>query len=130
MFDSFGGDSDAEGGPEFSVFWRGGEADYESWRFDVERPWALHEAPVSGDRDGYESPDPPPEDVERAHGKVAESLDRLTEKQCFVLKLYWGLDGHRRHSFREIAALMGVEWQAVQGIHHRAMNTLRRRHAD
>jgi hypothetical protein len=66
MFDSFGGDSDAEGGPAFSVFWRGGEADYESWRFTAERPWALHETPVAGDRDGYESPYPPPEDVERA----------------------------------------------------------------
>ena len=32
--------------------------------------------------------------------------------------------------FEEIAALMGVKWQAVQGIHHRAMDTLRRRHAD
>jgi hypothetical protein len=33
--------------------------------------------------------------------KVAESFDRLTEKQCFVLKLYWGLDGHGRHSFEK-----------------------------
>jgi DNA-directed RNA polymerase specialized sigma subunit len=130
MFDPYGGESDAEGGPGFSVFWRGGEADYESWRFDIERPWALHETPVSGDRDGYESPDPPPEDVERAQLNVAKSFARLTEKQRFVLKLYWGLDGHRRHSFRQIAALMGVKWQAVQGIHHRAMDTLRRRHAD
>jgi DNA-directed RNA polymerase specialized sigma subunit len=130
MFDSYDADSDAEGGPGFSVFWRGGEADYESWRFDIERPWALHETPVSGDRDGSESPDPPAEDVERAQVNVAASFARLTEKQRFVLKLYWGLDGHGRHSFREIAKLMGVEWQAVQGIHHRAMDTLRRRHAD
>jgi hypothetical protein len=34
--------------------------------YTAERPWALHETPVAGDRDGYESPDPPPEDVERA----------------------------------------------------------------
>jgi hypothetical protein len=33
--------------------------------------------------------------------KVAESFDRLTEKQCFVLKLYWGLEGHGRHSFEK-----------------------------
>lgn len=40
-----------------------------------------------------------------------------------------GLDGHHEHSFREIAGLMGVKWQAVQRIHHRAMEALRRRHA-
>jgi hypothetical protein len=82
MFDSYGGESDAEGGPGFSGFWRGGEAGYESRRFDIERPWALHENPVSGDRDGYESPDPPPEEVERAQVYVEESFARLTKSSA------------------------------------------------
>lgn len=43
-----------------------------------------------------------------------------------MLKLSWGLDGNRQYSFREIAALMGVSWQAVQGIHERAIATIRR----
>ncbi|HEX3254245.1 MAG TPA: sigma factor-like helix-turn-helix DNA-binding protein [Gaiellaceae bacterium] len=126
MFDSYGGESDAEGGPGFTVSWRGGEADYDPWRLDVERPWALHETPVSGDRDGYETPDPPPENVELARDQVVEIFASLTEKQRFVLKLSWGLDGNRQYSFREIAALMGVSWQAVQGIHERAIATIRR----
>jgi hypothetical protein len=129
MFDSYGGESDAEGGPGFTVSWRGGEAEYEFWRFEKERPWALHATPVSGDRDGYVTPDPPSEDVDVARERITTMFEALTAKQRFVLKLYWGLDGHDKHSFRRIAALMGVEWQAVQGIHHRAMDTLRRRYA-
>jgi DNA-directed RNA polymerase specialized sigma24 family protein len=129
MFDSYGGNSDAKGGPGFSVFWRGGEAEYEAWRFDKERPWAIHETPVSGERDGDETPDPPPEEVELAREQVAQMFEGLTDKQRFVLKLKWGLDGHRRYSFREIASMMGVRWQAVQGTYNRALATLRKRHA-
>jgi hypothetical protein len=106
MFDSFEGDTNAEGGPGFSVFWRGGEDDYESWRFDVDRPWALHETPVSDDRDGDQTPDPPPQEVELAREHVTQMFEALTDKQRFVLKLKWGLDGHRPYSFREIASMM------------------------
>jgi DNA-directed RNA polymerase specialized sigma24 family protein len=130
MFHPYGGEWDAEGGPGFSVSWRGGEADYEPWRFDVERPWALHETPVSGDREGSETPDPPPENVELARDQIAEIFASLTDKQRFVLKLSFGLDGHRKHSFREIADYMGVSWQAIQHIYNRAMATLRRRYVD
>jgi DNA-directed RNA polymerase sigma subunit (sigma70/sigma32) len=72
------------------------------------------------------APDPPPENVELARDQVVEIFASLTEKQRFVLKLSWGLNGDRQYSFREIAELMGVSWQAVQGIHERAMATLRR----
>jgi DNA-directed RNA polymerase specialized sigma24 family protein len=131
MFDSYGVDSDAEGGPGFIVSWRGGEADYASWRFDKERPWANHETPVSGDRDGYETPDPPPEAVEEARTMGAAFLAGLTPKQRFVMELSWGIGprGDRQHSFREIAEYMGVSWQAVQSIYNRAMGTLRGRYA-
>jgi len=129
MFDPYGSEGDGEGRPGFIVSWRGGEADFESWRFDKDRPWALHETPVSGDRDGDLTPDPRPQGAELARQRIAAMLEALTEKQRFVLKLYWGLDGHHEHSFREIAGLMGVKWQAVQRIHHRAMEALRRRHA-
>jgi DNA-directed RNA polymerase specialized sigma24 family protein len=129
MFDSYGSESDAEGGPGFSVSWRGGDADYQPWRFDSERPWALYEIAVSGDRDGYETPDPHPEAVEEARRFGAESLAGLTPKQRLVLELAWGIGqrGDRQYSFREIAAYMSVSWQAVQAIYNRAIGTLRRR---
>jgi hypothetical protein len=88
MFDPYGSEGDGEGVPGFIVSWRGGEADFESWRFDKDRPWALHETPVSGDRDGDLTPDPPPQGAELARQRIAAMLEALTEKQRFVLKLY------------------------------------------
>jgi DNA-directed RNA polymerase specialized sigma24 family protein len=132
MFNSFGGDPDAEGGPGFSVSWRGGEADYEPWRFDVERPWALHETPVSGDRDGYATPDAPPEQAVWARKMIPIMLADLTPRQRFVMELHWdvGARANRRHTFEEIAGYMGVTKQAVHQIHGRALKKLHRRWAD
>jgi DNA-directed RNA polymerase specialized sigma subunit len=132
VFDSFEDDSDAEGGPGFSVFWRGGDADYVSWRFDTERPWALHETPVSGDRDGYITPNPPPEEVAVARERVATILEALTEKQKFVLQLRWGVGerAHRPYTCEEIGALVGgISKQAVSRIEKRALDTLNRKYA-
>ena len=78
MFDSYGSDSDGEGGPGFSISWRGGEADFDASRFDYERPWALHEIPVSGDRDGYETPDPSPEAALEAAALAEKMMGELT----------------------------------------------------
>jgi hypothetical protein len=128
MFDSSGADSDAEGGPGFVFSWRGGEADFKPNRFEKVRPWGLHETPVSGDRDGYETPGPPAQQAEWARKQVPILLACLTPKQRFVLSLYWGIhpgveDGHP-YSTREIAELMGVKQPAVQKLKDRAMSTL------
>jgi DNA-directed RNA polymerase specialized sigma subunit len=132
MFDSYEGESDAEGGPGFTVSWRGGEAEYELWRLDKERPWALHETPVSGDRDGYVTPDPQREDVELARERIAAMFESLTEKQRFVIQLRWGIGdrAHRRHTCEEIGRLMGgITKQAVARIEKRALEALHRKYA-
>lgn len=132
MFDLFGGESDTEGGPGFSVSWRGGEAEYEVWRFDREQPWALHETPVSGDRDGDETPAPPPGQALWARKVIPLMLAELTPRQRFVMELYWdvGPRANRRHTFEEIAAYMGITKQAAHQIHGRAMENLRGRWVD
>ncbi len=131
MFDSYGGDSAADGGPGFTVSWNGGEADYEPQRFDREQPWALHETPVSGNRDGHETPDPPPDRVLWAREFVPVVLAELTPRQRFVIELYWdvGVRAHRPYTFDEIAQFMGTTKQAVHQLHCRAMKTLRSRWA-
>jgi len=132
MLDSYGGDKDAEGGRGFIVSWRGGDADFDTWRFDKERPWALHETPVSGDRDGYETPDPRPPHAVWARSIVPIMLGELTPRQRFVMELYWDVGAHadRRHTFEEIPRYMGITKQAAQQLHERAMNSFRKRWAE
>lgn len=50
----------------------------------------------------------------------------LTDKQRFVLRASWGMEGGPGNSFHEIGELMGVTGAAVNRIYGRAMGTLRK----
>jgi DNA-directed RNA polymerase sigma subunit (sigma70/sigma32) len=55
---------------------------------------------------------------------LANGLEKLTPKQRFVIQRSWGLGGCGPFSFREIADVMGISFQAVHGIYSRAMREL------
>jgi RNA polymerase sigma factor (sigma-70 family) len=66
-------------------------------------------------------------DARRAEERAARlraALTALTVKQRFVLELAWGLRDGVEYSYREIAALMGVDRKTVYEHFHGGMNRL------
>lgn len=68
-----------------------------------------------------------PEDARTAEAQVESlraAIERLTPKQRFVIERAWGITDGVEYSFREIAALMGVTYNAVFKHYHAGMERL------
>ena len=60
------------------------------------------------------------------HERLWDALVHLTDRQRFVVKLYYGLNGAEAFTQREIAELAGWHLKTVQEHLHRAQRRLRR----
>ncbi len=75
--------------------------------------------------DGEGPYDPSMEDLTAQEG-VRLALERLGEREHYVIALRFGLEGHSEHTLAEIAAILGVSLERVRQIQVRAiakMNT-------
>ena len=73
-------------------------------------------------------PDQPPPDKSMwrnwAKTQLSTALDTLHEREQYVLRLYFGLDGNRELTLEDIGDLMGVTRERVRQIKKRALEKL------
>jgi RNA polymerase primary sigma factor len=56
---------------------------------------------------------------------LGEALDRLSERERYVVTLRFGIGVEREHTLAEVAAKLGVSLERVRQIQVRAINKLR-----
>lgn len=90
------------------------------WFLDEDGRWVLHWQTIYSDPDPVElDPDYGPE--------LILAMESLTDKQRFVIKCRYGMEGWPPLTVREIARLMGITHQGVSRLEQRAMVHLRER---
>ncbi len=66
---------------------------------------------------------------EELNHTMAELLGMLSERQQQVLRLYFGMEGHREHSLEEIGAILGISKERARQIEKQAIEKLQKQGA-
>lgn len=61
---------------------------------------------------------------ERVQSMIEESIDRLPERDAYILKSYFGLDGARGRNFAQIADELGLSRERVRQIQKQALKQI------
>jgi RNA polymerase sigma factor (sigma-70 family) len=59
---------------------------------------------------------------------LTDCLDHLTEREAFVLRLRYGLEGNPAHTLQEIADRLGLSRERVRQVENKALEKLRQSH--
>lgn len=64
-------------------------------------------------------------DLKEEHLIIRQLVDELKENEQLIIKLYFGFDGNKRHTLKEISEILNVSPQRVQFVLKRTLNRLK-----
>ena len=66
-------------------------------------------------------------DLKEEHLIIKQLVEELKENEQLIIKLYFGFDGNKRHTLKEISEILNVSPQRVQFVLKRTLNRLKDR---
>ena len=64
-------------------------------------------------------------DLKEEHLIIKQLVEELKENEQLIIKLYFGFDGNKRHTLKEISEILNVSPQRVQFVLKRTLNRLK-----
>lgn len=64
-------------------------------------------------------------DLKEEHLIIRQLVEELKENEQLIIKLYFGFDGNKRHTLKEISEILNVSPQRVQFVLKRTLNRLK-----